>query len=37
MGEDVIDENGLDRAFDPGTVLAAAAAFVVNPISVTGL
>ena len=36
-GDDVIDENGLDRAFDPATVLASAAAFVKNPISVTGL
>lgn len=36
-GEDVIDENGLDRAFDPPTVLAAAAPFLVNPVSVTGL
>jgi hypothetical protein len=35
--EDVIDENGLDRAFEPPTVLEAAAAFIVNPISVTGL
>jgi hypothetical protein len=34
---DVIDANGLDRAFMPPDVLAAAAAFVVNPISVTGL
>ncbi len=37
MGMDVIDENGLDRAFAPPDVLAAAAAFVVNPISTTGL
>ena len=37
MGDDVIDENALDRAFDPPVVLAAAAPFVVNPISVTGL
>ncbi len=36
-GMDVIDENGLDRAFDPPTVLAAAQAFIVNPISTTGL
>ncbi len=36
-GEDVIDANGLDRAFDPPVVLAAAAPFVVNPISFTGL
>lgn len=36
-GEDVIDANGLDRAFAPPMVLEAAAAFVVNPISVTGL
>lgn len=34
---DVIDANGLDRAFDPPAVLAAAAPFVVNPITVTGL
>ena len=37
MGADVIDENGLDRAFMPPTVLEAAGAFVVNSISVTGL
>ena len=37
MDMDVIDENGLDRAFMPPTVLEAAAAFVKNPISVTGL
>ena len=34
---DVIDANGLDRAFMPPDVLAAAGAFVVNPISVSGL
>ena len=34
---DVIDVNALDRAFMPPDVLAAAAAFVVNPINVTGL
>jgi hypothetical protein len=31
-GDDVIDENGLDRAFDPQTVLDAAAPFIVNEI-----
>ncbi len=37
IGEDVIDANGLDRAFAPADVLAAAAAYIVNPISTTGL
>ena len=32
---DVIDENGLDRAFAPNTVLNAAQAFVLNPLSAT--
>lgn len=36
-GDDVIDANGLDRAFDPLTVLAAADAFIVNPVNVVGL
>jgi hypothetical protein len=35
-GDDVVDANGLDRAFDPATVLAAAAPFIVNPITVVG-
>ncbi len=35
-GDVVIDANGLDRAFDPATVLAAAAPFIVNPITVVG-
>ncbi|MBC7788532.1 MAG: ferritin-like domain-containing protein [Anaerolineae bacterium] len=36
-GDDVIDANGLDRAFDPLTVLAAADPYIVNPINVVGL
>ena len=36
-GMDVIDENGLDRAFMPADVLMAAATYIVNPISTTGL
>ncbi len=31
-GDDVIDENGLDRAFMPQKVLDAAAPFIVNKI-----
>ncbi len=37
MGDDVIDENGLDRGFSPTDVLAAASAFIVNPITTSGL
>lgn len=36
-GDDVIDPMGLDRAFDPPTVLAAADPFIVNPVIVVGL
>ncbi len=36
-GDDVIDAMGLDRAFDPRTVLAAADPFIVNPVIVVGL
>ncbi|MGI9075702.1 MAG: ferritin-like domain-containing protein [Gemmatimonadaceae bacterium] len=36
-GDDVIDANGLDQAFDPRTVLAAADPFIVNPVNVVGL
>jgi len=36
-GDDVINEQGLDRAFDPPQVLAAADPFIVNPITVIGL
>ncbi|MDQ3394273.1 MAG: ferritin-like domain-containing protein [Bacteroidota bacterium] len=31
-GDDIIDENGLDRAFEPGMVLEAASPFIVNKI-----
>jgi hypothetical protein len=31
-GDDIIDENGLDRAFTPDQVLMAAAPFIVNKI-----
>ena len=31
-GSDVIDANGLDRAFTPNTVLEAASPFIVNKI-----
>lgn len=35
--EDVVDANGLDRAFEPAVVLAAADPFIVNTINVQGL
>jgi trehalose-6-phosphatase len=31
-GDDIIDENGLDRAFAPSVVLEAASPFIVNKI-----
>ena len=34
---DVVDDNGLDRGFAPGDVLADAQAFIVNPISTINL
>lgn len=36
-GNDVIDANGLDRAFDPDTVLKAASPFIVNKINANQL
>jgi hypothetical protein len=36
-GDDVIDENGLDRAFTPAKVLEAAAPFIKNKIIATQL
>lgn len=36
-GDDVIDENGLDRAFTPEEVLTAAAPFIVNKINANQL
>ena len=36
-GDDVIDENGLDRAFMPSKVLEAAAPFIVNEIDASQL
>ncbi len=36
-GDDVIDQNGLDRAFEPGAVLQAASPFIQETITVTGV
>lgn len=36
-GDDVIDENGLDRAFEPEMVLEAASPFIVNKINANQL
>jgi trehalose-6-phosphatase len=36
-GDDIIDENGLDRAFEPGMVLEAASPFIVNKINANQL
>ncbi|WP_114749636.1 ferritin-like domain-containing protein [Pleomorphovibrio marinus] len=36
-GDDIIDANGLDRAFDPETVLKAAAPFIINEINANEL
>lgn len=36
-GNDIIDENGLDRAFEPKTVLIAAAPFIINEINANEL
>lgn len=36
-GDDVVDANGLDRAFEPSQVLSAASAFIVNEIDASNL
>lgn len=36
-GDDVIDANGLDRAFMPSTVLEAASAFILTPVDASEL
>lgn len=36
-GDDIIDENGLDRAFEPGMVLEAASSFIVTKINANQL
>ncbi|GAC1614513.1 MAG: hypothetical protein NVS4B3_28810 [Gemmatimonadaceae bacterium] len=36
-GDDVVDEQGLDRALDPGQVLAMASRYFATPMSVAGL
>ena len=36
-GDDIINENGLDRAFEPEMVLEAASTFIVNKINANQL